>query len=165
MISLILLSGCVSSNTNTTEGIKNTVNRNDSVQSVETNDWEPSTYETVNDLVGVIMVVKDGTVSPAGLTVTFENSSDKQCTYGEYFLLEKKINEKWFQVPTVIDNYGFNSIGYELAPGKNGEWKIDWDWLYGNLDTGEYRIVKDILDFRSTGDYDNYYLAAEFTVD
>ena len=30
---------------------------------------------------------------------------------------------------------------------------------------GEYRIIKDILDFRGTGDFDTHYLAAEFTVD
>jgi len=48
--------------------------------------------------------------------------------------------------------------------GENGEWNIEWDWLYGSLDTGEYRIVKNILDFRSTGDYDQYKLAAEFTI-
>lgn len=38
----------------------------------------------------------------------------------EFFLLEKKIY---------------------------GKWSIDWDWLYGSLDKGEYRIVKGILDF------------------
>jgi len=48
--------------------------------------------------------------------------------------------------------------------GENEEWKVDWSWLYGSLDTGEYRIVKDILDFRKTGDYDKYYLAAVFLI-
>lgn len=148
-------------NSNTAEGTENTNTR----QSSETIDWEPTTYETVNKFAGVTMTVKKGTVSSTGLTVAFENNSDKQCIYGEYFLLEKKINEKWYQIPVVIDgDYGFNDIGYDLASGKEGEWKVNWDWLYGSLDTGEYRIVKDILDFRNTGDYDKYYLAAEFII-
>ncbi|TWH55848.1 hypothetical protein DesLBE_0021 [Desulfitobacterium sp. LBE] len=42
---------------------------------------------------------------------------------------------------------------------------IDWGWLYGELESGDYRIVKDISDFRGTGDYEKYYLTAEFSVD
>ncbi|MGM8216599.1 immunoglobulin-like domain-containing protein [Bacillaceae bacterium W0354] len=112
------------------------------------------------------MTVVEGTVSPTGLTVLIEINSDKQCIYGEYFMLEKKIEGEWYQVPIEFeDNYGFNDIGYELNPSDIGEWIVDWDWLYGSLDPGEYRIVKDISDFREPGDYDKYNLAAEFTVD
>ncbi|WP_228550169.1 immunoglobulin-like domain-containing protein [Salinibacillus xinjiangensis] len=111
------------------------------------------------------MIVKEGAVSSTGLTVIFENNSDKQCVYGEEFWLEKKIKGNWYQVPIALDgNYGFNSIGYNLDPSDVKEWTVDWDWLYGSLDPGEYRIVKDILDFRKAGDYDKYYLTADFTI-
>jgi len=132
---------------------------------VETTDWEPTAYETVNNFDGVNMSVNKETISSTGLTVVFENLSDSQCIYSEDFLLEKKIHGNWYQVPVAIDEgYGFDDIGYNLASGENGELNIKWDWLYGSLDTGEYRIVKNILDFRSTGDYDQYKLAAEFTI-
>lgn len=148
-MSLILISGCGSSS-----------------DSSEGSDWEPTNYETVNNLDGVTMIVKEGTVSSTGLTVIFENNSDKQCIYGEYFLLEKKIGGKWYQVPVTLDgNYGFNDIGYDLDSSDVSEWTVDWDWLYGSLDTGAYRIVKDILDFKKAGDFDKYYLTAEFTID
>ncbi|WP_456276875.1 immunoglobulin-like domain-containing protein [Bacillus sp. AK128] len=151
VIGFTLLSGCQSDNSD---------------QSIKTTDWKPTTYETVNNLDGVTMIAKEGTVSSTGMTVIFENSSDKQCTYGEQFLLEKKIEGKWYQVPVVIDgNYGFNDIGYGLASSDVSEWDVDWSWLYGNLDNGEYRIVKYILDFRKAGDFDKYHLTAEFTVD
>lgn len=133
--------------------------------STGTNDWESTQYDTVNNFDGVSMTVKEGSVSPTELTVILENNSDKQGIYGEYFLLEKEINGDWYQVPTIIDEYGFNDIGYELAPSEIEEFTIDWDWLYGDLKTGKYRIIKDILDFRDTGDYDEYYLAAQFTID
>jgi len=52
-----------------------------------------------------------------------------------------------------------------LLPGKQSQEKnVDWDWLYGSLDEGEYRIIKQFYDFRATGDYDIYYLAAEFLI-
>ena len=112
-----------------------------------------------------MMIEKEGTVTSTGITVIFKNNTDKQCIYGEYFLLEKRMYQKWYQVPAIIDNYGFNMIGYHLASGENREMEVNWEWLYGNLDAGEYRIMKDILDYRKSGDYDEYYLAAEFTVE
>jgi type 1 fimbria pilin len=134
-------------------------------QPAEITEWEPTIYTTVNNLDGVSMKVKEGTASSTSLTVGFENNSSSQCIYGEHYWLEKKINGSWYQVPVVIDgNYGFNDIGYNLAAGAKGEWAVDWNWLYGSLDTGEYRLVKDILDFRGPGEYDTYYLTGEFTI-
>jgi len=148
IISLIVLSGCESFG-----GSKST-------------DLESTAHETVNNLDGVTMDVKKETVSSTGLTVIFENNSDKLCIYGDYFLLEKEIAGKWYEVPVILDDdYGFNDIGYEVDSAEVGEWAVDWEWLYGDLDTGKYRIVKDILDFRKAGDYDKYHLAAEFLID
>ncbi|HZK33400.1 MAG TPA: immunoglobulin-like domain-containing protein [Tissierellaceae bacterium] len=119
----------------------------------------------VNNFDGISMNIKEGSVSSTKLTVIFDNNSDKQGMYSDDFLLESKIKGDWYQVPTIIDEYGFHDIGYELPPSGNKELTIDWDWLYGSLDTGEYRIIKKILDFRDTGDHDEYYLAAQFTID
>lgn len=149
-ISMALLAGCTG---NMSSG-----------NSTEEADWEATAHENVNNFDDVTMNVKEETVSPTGLTLTFENNSDKQGIYGDYFLLEKKIDESWYEVPTILSNYGFNDIGYDLPPSDVQELTVDWDWLYGKLDSGEYRIVKDISDFRQTGDYTKYYLAAVFTI-
>jgi len=128
-------------------------------------DWEPTTFETVNNIDGVTMVVKEGTASATGLTVTLENTSGNECIYGEYFWLEKKIGEKWYQVPVAFDgDYAFDDIGYILAPESSSEWVVDWEWLYGSLDTGQYRIVKNVLVSTDSGEYDTCYLAAEFVI-
>jgi len=165
-ISLALLAGCSNyGNSISAIGTENTLTETASSQSANTTDWKPTPYETVNNFDGVTMTVKKGTASSTELTVVFENNSNSQCIYSEYFWLEKKINGRWYQVPVAIDgNYGFNDIGYDLASGDDGEWAVDWDWLYGSLDTGEYRIVKNILDFRGSGEYDTYYLTADFTI-
>ena len=124
----------------------------------EKTDWKPTQYENVNNFEGVSMIVKKGTEASTKLTVVFENNSTSQCIYGEFFCLEKKINGRWHQVPVTKDgNYGFNAIGYMLASGDIGEKVVEWNWIYGSLGTGEYRIVKDISDFRGTGDYDKYF--------
>ena len=105
-----------------------------------TNDWEPTEYGHVNNIENVIMTVKEETVSTAGLTVVLENNSDAELIYSEDFLLEKKIKGKWYRVPVITESYGFEDIGYLLAPGEIEEWSVDWGWLYGNLDSGGYRI-------------------------
>lgn len=57
------------------------------------------------------MVVKKETVFPEGLILVFENKSSNHIIYGEYFLIEQKINDKWYEVSVSIDgDYRFNDI-------------------------------------------------------
>ena len=131
--------------------------------SPDTTGWKP-TDKTVNNFDGVTMNVKKETISGNGLTIKIQNKSNKLCEYGEKFWLEKKINGKWYQVPVIKDNYAFTDIGYDVVSGHESEWNVDWNWLLGSLDSGEYRIIKDVLDFRNTGDYSAYFLSAEFII-
>ena len=125
----------------------------------------PPSHETVNNLDGVTMRIKEGTVSSTGMTVVLENKTDKHISYGDPYTLEKNMDKKWFEVADILDgNYGFTDIGYELPPSKTNEWEVDWEWLYGKLDKGQYRLVKYVLDFRKAGDFDRYYLAVEFEI-
>lgn len=131
-------------------------------------DWEPTIYESVNNLDGVTMAFKEGTITATGGTVILKNDSNKEYVYGSQFSLEKNINGDWYQVPIVEENYGFTDIGYQLSISKVEEWEMDWEWLYGKLETGEYRMVKGILDSGEAGEYEEYEeydLTAEFTVE
>ncbi|MHA6251648.1 immunoglobulin-like domain-containing protein [Oceanobacillus sp. CAU 1775] len=127
-------------------------------------DFEPTSYESINDLNGVTMQVVEETVSPLGLSVRIENNSDNRVVFSDDFLLEMKIAEDWFQVPIKLESYGFNDIGYEVEPGASEEWPANFEWLYGSLEDGDYRIFKKVLDFRGPGDFDEYDVAAEFTI-
>lgn len=132
---------------------------------INANNWKPTAFETLNNFEGVSMSIKKETVSSSKLTLVFKNSSNRQCIYGEEFTLEKKLNGKWYQVPvSIVGDYAFHSIGYNLSPGEMRELPVDWEWLYGNLAPGKYRIVKNILDFRETGDYDSYNISSEFSI-
>ena len=44
------------------------------------------------------------------------------------------------------------------------KWDINWEWLYGTLPSGRYRIGKNVMDFRGTGDYDTAMYYAEFEI-
>lgn len=127
-------------------------------------DLKKSKYTELNKLEGVSMDIEEGTVTPVGLTVIFNNITDKEYIFGQHYLLETKIDGDWYELPTIIDNYGFEDIAFILSPDDQAEWSTDWEWLYGSLEPGEYRIIKDIIDFRDTGDFDELYMAAEFTI-
>ena len=165
-INLALLAGCSTYVKSTSAVVtEKPLTKTVSSESTIITEWKPTPYATVNNLDGVAMTVNKETMSPTKLTVSFKNSSNLQCIYGDYFWLEKKITGKWQQVPDIINgNYGFNAIGYDLASGSVSDKVVDWNWLYGSLDAGEYRIVKDIMDFRGPEDYDTYYLGAEFAI-
>jgi hypothetical protein len=126
----------------------------------------PSTRVTVNDIEGVSMTIKEGTVTPTGLTVILENTAEKTYIYGEAYILEKKVEDTWYKLKyTYEGNFAFFLIGYNLGPGRMTEWAIRWDIPYGTLDEGEYRILKSVIpDDDNDGKPDEYWLAAEFAI-
>lgn len=118
----------------------------------------------LDDFAGVAMTLVSATDTE--LTVSIASDNENTCIYGEYYSIEYLKDGTWFTLPYVAEgNVGFNDIGYELTKGGSSEWSTNFEWLYGKLPVGQYRIVKDILDFRSTGDYDKYYLSTGFTIE
>jgi hypothetical protein len=55
-------------------------------------------------------------IAPNSISFVFENSTDMGFTYGEDYSLYIHENNKWEPVNPIIDNWGFNSIGYMLEP-------------------------------------------------
>ena len=73
----------------------------------------------------------------------YEASNDNN-TYGEWFRIDKKEKGKCKELDTKIDNFAFNMIGYLVDQDNKLELEHNWEWLYGRLGTGEYRIVKEV---------------------
>ena len=45
------------------------------------------------------------------------------------------------------------------------EWEVNWEWLYGKIPAGKYRVVKEILEFRSPVDFDKAVYYTEFEIE
>ena len=95
--------------------------------------------------------------------VSLRNNAEESYTYGEWFEIQYKYGEEWHRVP-YISEFGYHDIAYALPAGKSEAIHINWSKIYGELPVGTYRIVKDVIDYRSPGDYDKHYLAAEFEI-
>ena len=102
----------------------------------------PSTQIQQTQVENVTIQISD--ISPSGANLVITDTNPEPYVYGEWFKLQKEVNGQWQDVPTVIDNYGFHEIGY--LPNNKGEvtFVINWEWLYGKLPAGTYRIFKEV---------------------
>ncbi len=106
-------------------------------------------------------------ITPTGLTLVCtkkggNSTGELQCGT-EYHLIVLE-DGTWKDVPTVIDEYAWNSLAYWIPEGQEVEFDFSWEWLYGKLPAGTYRLTKGFMDFRDAGDYDTAVYWVEFEI-
>lgn len=116
----------------------------------------------VNNLDGVTLQMEKYN-SKSG-DVEIRNETDMNIQYGEWFEIQVLMGDAWVKLPYVIENVGFNEPAYNAPKNETAVWEVQWEWIYGELPEGTYRIIKDVMDFRGTGDFTKYYLADEFEI-
>lgn len=121
--------------------------------------------ESEPEQIGLSFSLKN--ISSSGATLVFRNYDAKAPTgsleYGEDFLIEVQKNGVWEEVPVILEgDYAFNAVAFVIPAGDSSEQELNWEWLYGTLAPGTYRIRKSIQDFRGSGDFDKYTVYAQF---
>lgn len=109
-------------------------------------------------------------MTPEGLTIVCTQSGGTptgELSTGTYYVLERKESDVWIEVADILDGkkVGWDEVAWIISMDGVTEWKVDWKWLYGSLASGHYRIGKEIMDFRGTGDYDKEMYYAEFELE
>ena len=125
--------------------------------------------ETVDETWGLTLSVRD--VTPTGLTLVFTQSGGAptgMLQTGSPYWLEVDEGGVWEAVPELpledgVER-GWHSIAYLIPMNDSVEREVNWQYLYGELPAGTYRIGKEIMDFRESGDYDERDYYAEFTI-
>ena len=127
------------------------------VQTLEVTEW------------GLTLTAKD--VTPEGLTIVCTQSGGSpsgELNTGSYYVLEQEVLGVWCIVEYTKEakskNIGWTAEAWIIPMNDTVEWEVDWEWLYGSLEPGHYRIGKEIMDFRGTGDYDKEMHYAEFEI-
>lgn len=115
---------------------------------------------------GVVLTVKD--VTPTGLTLicTREggNATGEVDCGSDYFLRVKR-GDAWEEVPVIIENAAWDGMAYWVEEGRDTVFEISWEWLYGKLPAGTYRLTKGFMDVREAGDYDTGKYWVEFVIE
>jgi len=117
----------------------------------------------LNEAKGVSMSIKESTLTKSGATIIIYDVSGKEHVYGDEYRIDKKIDDTWKELDVIVKgNYGWNSIGYHVDKDNKLELNVNWKWLYGELEKGEYRLVKNTSALR---EQKKYYFSVEFKID
>lgn len=131
----------------------------------------------LNEISGVTMTIKPKTLNESGATIIITDKTGRGNIYGQKYRIDKFENNKWEKMNVILkENYSWNLMGYRVDKNNKLEMKINWEWLYGKLGSGEYRIVKslskcknsnvDYFDFNkySCDEYEEKYFSVEFII-
>lgn len=110
-------------------------------------------------------------VTPKGLSVVFEQfggNAQGELLTGDWYILEvqnssggwTEVKQKEFDNPVV-----WHSIAYKINENEQTEKTVDWQWLYGELEEGHYRIGKEVTEFKEAGVFDKKVYYADFFID
>uniref|UniRef100_UPI0040568C36 M56 family metallopeptidase n=1 Tax=Agathobacter sp. TaxID=2021311 RepID=UPI0040568C36 len=117
--------------------------------------------EEVNILANVEIQIAEYNSTGGSLEIT--NHSGKELTTGEQVDIQINSDGKWYRIEQIYDAL-WEEVAYKLPDEQTTTLTIQWSFMYGKLPAGSYRIVKEVTDYRAPGDYDTYYLAAEFEI-
>ena len=122
-------------------------------------------YSFCTSPLGVTLTAKD--VTPTGLTLVCTQSGGKPTGVlqtGSPYWLEIWADGYWERTP-IYAEITWTMEAWTIPKGGSTQWTVNWENIYFPLPAGRYRIGKEIMDFRGTGDYDEYNYYAEFTVE
>ena len=131
-------------------------------------DLEWIKFEKREDVWGLELTATN--VSPTGLTLLFNQSGGNpsgDLQTGSLYWLEVLIDNQWIPVEMLpsANDIGWTDEAYIINMNDITEWEVNWEWLYGELPIGRYRIGKEIMDFRNTGGiYDTFNYYADFEI-
>lgn len=109
-------------------------------------------------------------VTPSGMIIRCTQSGGEptgELDTGSWYILENWTQENgWKEMPYVIDGeFAWTSEGWTIPMNTSCEWEVNWEWLYGKIPAGKYRVGKEIMDFRGPGDFDKAVYYAEFEIE
>ena len=93
-------------------------------------------------------------VTPSGATITITDTNNPTHVYGQWYKIQQQINGKWKDMTPVIDSFGFEDIGYLTNNAGILILDIQWEWLYGTLKPGNYRLFKEVAGQYLTVDFE-----------
>jgi len=128
---------------------------------------DPDTIYVLNDESEWGIELQVTNISSKGLTMECTQSGGDpsgELQTGSYYVVEKKTDGGWEPLKYLLYNVGWTSEAWIIPKNDTVAWEVDWEWLYGELPAEDYRIGKEITDYREPGDYDSQMYYIEFGI-
>lgn len=108
--------------------------------------------------------------TPEGCTLVFEQlggNAEGSLQTGDWYKLEKYTDGKWEDAPSGIseEERAWNAIAYNIEKNELSKFELNWKYLYGRLEPGTYRISKEVMDFKGTGDFTEEIYQWQFVIE
>ena len=115
----------------------------------------------MNQAFNVSMVIKDSSLNKNGAKVIITDNNEEHYSYGMAFRLDVMKNSNW-EMLKATKNGIFNDMAYHVDKNNKLELNQNWENIYGELESGYYRLVKDVCinDVCSK----KQYFSVEFTI-
>ena len=131
------------------------------------NPRENETSDVTPNQWGIVLEVDN--VTENGLTIVCNHSGGENVAElytGSYYVIQKLEKTDWVDVEYLPQEYELTWTLEARIIQKEGttQWDVNWEGLYGELSAGEYRIGKEIMNFRGTGDFDEEMVYAGFVI-
>lgn len=123
---------------------------------------DKSNVEAVKN--NISLSLKEGTLKNTGATFILKNNSDVSIIYGNPYWIEKETDGEWSKVKPVED-MNFTLPAFGLQPKETKEFKINFEYGYGKLSSGKYRLVKDIDVEYEDDSRESFNVTAEFIIE
>ena len=106
-------------------------------------------------------------VTSSGLTLVVTQAGtipDGTLTTGQPYFIQKKENNNWISLEPLLEAWGWTTEAWIISMNDTARWDVSWEWLFGKLQSGQYRIGKDIYLETVSGNREQAVYYVEFEI-
>ena len=120
-------------------------------------------YPSVN--WGIQLNAENVTSSGLTLVVTQDGSiPNGTLTTGQPYFLQREENNNWIPLEPLLEAWGWTTEAWIISMNDTVRWDVSWEWLFGKLQPGHYRIGKDIYLETVSGNREQAVYYVEFEI-
>ena len=129
---------------------------------------EPAAREVAESLPEWGLTLTVTQAGPTGAAYVWEQDGtplDRSPFTNEQYELERLEDGEWVPLPYQTDRIVWGAAANFLPLNGSSTREVDWEWLYGSLGPGEYRLVTGVILPRGEGEAEGAWIGARFAIE